>query len=82
MLAFFFACRGRARGTSEEDEADARVLTAGGCADAKVLTLGGCAAGGGCRRLLKEDMNSKACGESPNRFLRCSAAPSFGSVSV
>ena len=32
---------------------------------------------GGLRRELKEVMNSKACGESPNRFLRCSAAASL-----
>lgn len=29
---------------------------------------------------LKLEINSNACGESPSRFLRCSAAASFGKV--
>ena len=33
-------------------------------------------------RALKELMNSRALGESPRRFLRCSAAASFGSAEV
>jgi len=34
------------------------------------------------RRMLNVEMNSKACGESPSMFLRCSAATSLGRVSV
>lgn len=33
-------------------------------------------------RALKELMNSRALGESPKRFLRCSPAASFGSAEV
>ena len=66
MLVFFFVCLGLPFGTSE--------LFGGG--------TGGCAAGGACLLVLKDDMNSKACGASPNRFLRCSAAASLGKVSL
>ena len=37
---------------------------------------------GASLRALKELMNSRALGESPRRFLRCSAAASFGSAEV
>ena len=42
----------------------------------------GVAAAGASLRALKELMNSRALGESPRRFLRCSAAASFGSAEV
>ena len=32
------------------------------------------------RRELNDEMNSKACGESPSRFFKCSAAASFDRV--
>ena len=40
------------------------------------------AAAGASRRELYEQMNSRALGESPRRFFRCSAAASLGSVEV
>ncbi len=36
---------------------------------------------GACLRVLKLEMNSSACAESPNRFFKCSAAASLGSDS-
>ena len=45
-------------------------------------TGGGAAVLGASLRALKELMNSRALGESPRRFLRCSAAASFGSAEV
>lgn len=45
-------------------------------------TGAGAAIFGAFLRALKELMNSRALGESPRRFLRCSAAASFGSAEV
>ena len=42
----------------------------------------GAAVVGASLRALKELMNSRALGESPSKFLRCSAAASFGRVEV
>lgn len=41
--------------------------------------LAGCGFG---RRLLKDEMNSRDCGESPRIFCRCSAAAGFERLSV
>lgn len=50
--------------------------------DAVETGTGALAAGGGWRYELKDEMNSNACDESPNKFFRCSAAASLGRVSV
>ena len=42
----------------------------------------GATVSGASLRVLKELMNSRALGESPSKFLRCSAAVSFGSAEV
>lgn len=42
----------------------------------------GVAVVGASLRALKELMNSRALGESPRKFLRCSAAASFGSAEL
>jgi len=41
--------------------------------------LAGCGFG---RRLLKDEMNSRDCGESPRMFCKCSAAAGFERLSV
>lgn len=83
MFAFFFCCLGFARGTSLPDAGDAvrgvALLLACCCAGEG---FGAASFGGRCLRMLKLEMNSKDCGESPSIFLRCSAATSLGRVSV
>lgn len=83
MFAFFFCCLGFALDGSVPDAGDAvrgvalferLACCAGG--------FGAASLGGFWRLMLKLEMNSNACGESPSKFFRCSAATSFGRVSV
>lgn len=85
MFAFFFFCLGAVLGTSLPEAGDAVrgvalfELLACCCVDEG---LGAAWFGARWRRMLNVEMNSKACGESPSIFLRCSAATSLGRVSV
>ena len=68
LKSFFFLCFGFDFGTSDRS----------GCG----LEFDEFAFAGACRRELKVVMNSIAGGESPSKFLRCSAPASFDNVSV
>lgn len=61
---------------------DLRALSGGPGVGVGAGAGAGVAVLGASLRALKELMNSRALGESPRRFLRCSAAASFGSAEV
>jgi len=65
-----FAGRRVVRGTSDWLEAGVEEVGGG---------LAGCGFG---RRLLKDEMNSRDCGESPRMFCKCSAAAGLERLSV
>lgn len=72
MAAFFFFGLAGRLGTPSTSDA--------GCETGCELVAGAGAGLGSWRRELKVDMNSMACGESPRRFLKWSAASALESV--
>lgn len=76
MLLFFFCCRLPPFTPSVREAIGLTSLVRGCEFDAWELDD----AGAFCRLKLKLDMNSRLLASSPNKFFRCSAAASFGSV--